>query len=118
VPYLWGGTSGKGFDCSGYVKTVYWLNGVALPRDADQQSEAGEPVAIDGGFSSLRKGDLLFFVPSAGRKEPITHVALYVGNGEYLHASGLVRRNSLDPKSPIYSDGLVKRLVRARRYIE
>jgi cell wall-associated NlpC family hydrolase len=117
VPYLWGGTSAKGFDCSGYAKTIYWLNGVDLPRDADQQAEAGQPVSLDGGFDALRKGDLLFFVSAPGRQGPITHVAFYLGGGEYLHASGMVKRNSLDPRSPVYSESLVKRLVKARRFV-
>jgi gamma-D-glutamyl-L-lysine dipeptidyl-peptidase len=119
VPYLWGGTSAKGFDCSGLSKTVYRLQGIELPRDADQQAQVGRAVAIDADLSRLRAGDLLFFgaAATAERRERITHVALYAGDGEFIHASGLVRRNSLVAGSPVYSARLRAQLLHGRRLL-
>ncbi|HEY3381717.1 MAG TPA: NlpC/P60 family protein [Vicinamibacterales bacterium] len=114
VPYLWGGTSPKGFDCSGFAKTVFRLNGVELQRDADQQSNAGEAVATDNDLAQLRKGDLLFFGPRPGVAR-ITHVGIYLGDKRFIHCAGMVKLNSFDPASPIYSDTLLKRLVKVRR---
>jgi cell wall-associated NlpC family hydrolase len=68
LPYLWGGTSAKGFDCSGFTKTVYFINGVILPRDASQQVLVGELVDTSTDFNKLQPGDLLFF----GRKKSET----------------------------------------------
>jgi cell wall-associated NlpC family hydrolase len=117
VSYLWGGTSAHGFDCSGFVKTVFYLNGLDLARDADQQGDQGQNVSIDRDLADLKKGDVLFFGPrpTGDRTQHISHVGLYLGNGEFIHCAGKVKRNSFDPKSPIYSENLLKRLVRARR---
>ena len=84
VPYLWGGRSPKGFDCSGLVQFVFGLHGVLLPRDSDAQALAGEPVA------EPRPGDLVFF----GR-ERVTHVGVVRLDGAFVHARGEVRYNSL-----------------------
>ena len=61
LPYLWGGTSSKGVDCSGFSKTVYYLNGLILNRDASQQALHGMHVDLSEGYGQLRPGDLLFF---------------------------------------------------------
>ncbi len=119
IPYMWGGTSTKAFDCSGFTKTVYFLNGVMLPRDASQQVHTGELVDTKDGFNNLKPGDLLFF----GRKatdstaERITHVALYIGDTEFIHASGRVRINSLDKSRPNYSEYRFNQFVRAKRIL-
>lgn len=96
IPYLWGGTSSKAFDCSGFVKTVYYLNGVILARDASQQFMYGKKISKEAYPDSLRVGDLMFFgYEKDGNPRP-THVGMYIGDTEFIHASGMVKVNSLD----------------------
>jgi hypothetical protein len=99
-PYLWGGTSTKGFDCSGFTKTIYMSGGLILSRDASQQVLQGTEVAANGSWNELKSGDLLFVGRAATAELPerITHVCMYIGDSEFIHCSGLgtVGVNSLD----------------------
>ncbi|MBD2041812.1 C40 family peptidase [Microcoleus sp. FACHB-672] len=78
--YLWGGTLGPNYDCSGLMQAAFSSVGVWLPRDAYQQEAFTQPIAID----DLQPGDLIFFGPA----HKATHVALYLGEGNYIHSSG------------------------------
>ena len=80
VPYKWGGTTPKGFDCSGFITYVYREFGVNLPRTAEEQYEKGEKVAKD----DLETGDLVFF---ATYKKTASHAGIYIGDNKFIHAS-------------------------------
>ena len=83
--YLWGGSLGPDFDCSGLVQTAYASEGIWLPRDAYLQERFCQPVAVHSGITHLLEpGDLIFF----GSPQRCTHVGLYLGGGRYLHSSG------------------------------
>lgn len=118
-PYLWGGTSSKGMDCSGFVKTLYFTGGLILPRDASQQVFLGELIDTRENFSKLVKGDLLFFGRKASEesRERVTHVGMYIGNGLYIHSSGMVKINSFNPEDDNYSQYLVDIFLKAKRII-
>lgn len=119
VPYFWGGFSIKGVDCSGLSGQAYLLNGLMLPRNASQQVKCGVEVPLghnNDKLENLRMGDLLFFGRAAcdGKKEAITHVGIYIGNGKMIHSSQVVRINSLVAGS---NDYYKRNILHARRII-
>ena len=115
VPYLWGGRTPFGFDCSGLAQAFYGFMGVNIPRDADQQFQAGAPVV-----GAPQPGDLLYFGESReDARRPITHVAISLGGDEMIHANGAawgVSYNSLNPDSPLYRAWLRENLVGVKRF--
>lgn len=90
TPYLWGGKSIFGTDCSGFTQTLYRLYGVQLPRNAADQATTGETVNF---LDEAQAGDLLFF---DNENEQIVHVGIYMGEEQIIHASGMVRIDTID----------------------
>ncbi len=96
VPYLWGGTTARGFDCSGLAMAVYRLNGLRLPRSTREQFEAGEKVPGD----RLRPGDLVFFATTG--TGDVSHVGIYIGDDYFIHAPNRGRRIAKDRLGDTY----------------
>lgn len=120
VPYVWGGTSSKGLDCSGFTKTVYWMHGIIIPRDASQQVLCGVEVDNVGNFNNLQKGDLVFFGEKTSEenpKEKVVHVGIYIGNRQFIHASDYIHISSFNPKDKLFDAFNTNRYLRTKRYI-
>ena len=117
LPYLWGGTSAKGVDCSGYTKTVYFMNGYIIPRDASQQVREGILIDSTKNFSNLEKGDLLFFGRPAtdSTSERVVHVGMWIGNNEFIHSSGDVHISSMDSLAENFDEYNLNRYLRTKR---
>jgi cell wall-associated NlpC family hydrolase len=110
IPYRWGGdTPDEGFDCSGLAMAVYQMNGLNLPRSTRDQFDSGRPTSR----GNLRRGDLVFFKISRGRK--VSHVGIYRGDGRFIHAPGKGKTIRVDSFSNSY---FKKRYAGGRSYIK
>lgn len=111
IQYLWGGRTPKGIDCSGFVQTVFALNGIKLPRDSYKQAEVG--IELSDNWQDWKIGDLVFYSFYGDR---ITHVAIVVGKGKIIHSSGYVRYNSMCKSIvELYNPRLTEAFVKACR---
>jgi len=110
LPYIWAGTSGFGFDCSGLFYAVYKNHGIVIPRDSFVQAIHGTPVAR----SNMQPGDLMFFAYSGGTGK-VYHVAMYIGNGQMIHAPN--SSNKIMTVS-INSEPYKRNFSGARRYLK
>lgn len=105
TPYVWGGNTTRGFDCSGFTQHLYRQQGLTIPRTAKQQYDGGKPVAK----ANLQQGDLVFFNTTG----PITHVGMYIGDGKFVHAANAKRGVRVDTLTSGY---YAKCYAGARRY--
>lgn len=121
TPYLWGGVTPFGADCSGFVQSIFWLHGLELPRDSDQQAEVGTPVLVAGSgdldLATIHPADLLFF--TEGGRSRVSHVAISLGGSAIIHSAlsnGGVACNDLEGTAPVERE-LREGLVRVTRLL-
>lgn len=130
IPYMWGGMSPKGMDCSGFVRTVLLCHDIIIPRDASQMAVKGQRIDIfpspngeradqQPDFSHLQPGDLLFFGRKATADKPahVSHVGIYTGNQHFIHCLGLVQEASFNPADANYDAYDTGRLLWAQRVL-
>lgn len=102
VPYLWGGKSSFGYDCSGFIQSLLRLKGINLPRDCSEQVKSS--LIKTKTVERIDKNDLIYF----REKSKSIHVGLFINSNEFIHCSGSVKINSIDKNNKLYSDKLAK----------
>jgi cell wall-associated NlpC family hydrolase len=112
IKYVWAANGPDCFDCSGFTKYVYKLNGITLPRYSGHQAQVGTKV----NFDELQKGDLVFFDTEKKFKGRVTHVGIYIGDGKFIHASSAKKQVTITSfnKKPFYK----RRFLRGERIID
>jgi len=116
LPYVWGGRSAEGVDCSGFVMQSYALHNIYLPRDSDEIANVGRMIGYPGWLDAMLPGDVLFF---AGSRRMITHTGIYMGDGKVIHSIGEgVQIQSMNPDDPGYSESLGRRFAFAKRMFD
>jgi cell wall-associated NlpC family hydrolase len=115
IPYRHGGTTTRGFDCSGFVKYVFKENGIELGRSSRDQAQDGVPVTL----AQIKPGDLIFFRMHQRKRDRshIDHVGLYVGNGQFIHAASSTRSHEIKVDS-LESSHFLPKVVEARRILD
>lgn len=116
LPYVWGGRSDEGVDCSGLVLQTFNMNGHFLPRDSDQISNVGRLIAFPGWMDAMLPGDVLFFT---GNRRLVTHTGIYMGDQTMIHSSGKgTHIASWDPQSEYFDESILKGFIFARRMFD